>query len=212
MVRYIVHTAFLKPFSGMRATAGSIALHLLVALWFLSSTPSVEIMPQQMIEVTLIAAPSSPEPVTQKPSPTLKPTAKKSPETTRKITPPPPAQAAPAATSARPTPAAGQPASTSATAQMTITKPLFDNAYLNNPAPEYPAHARRRNMEGTVILDVMVSAEGIAHYVRIAESSGFSLLDESAKNAVSRWKFVPARRGSDIVEARVIVPIEFRLE
>jgi protein TonB len=95
---------------------------------------------------------------------------------------------------------------------MTITKPLFDNAYLNNPAPEYPAHARRRNMEGTVMLDVMVSAEGIAHYVRIAESSGFSLLDESAKNAVSRWKFVPARRGSDIVEARVIVPIEFRLD
>jgi hypothetical protein len=29
---------------------------------------------------------------------------------------------------------------------------------------------------------------------------------------VSRWKFVPAKRGGEIVEARVMVPIEFRLE
>ena len=37
-------------------------------------------------------------------------------------------------------------------------------------------------------------------------------LDEAARNAVQRWKFVPARRGDEPVSAWVIVPISFVLE
>ena len=37
-------------------------------------------------------------------------------------------------------------------------------------------------------------------------------LDAAAAEAVKRWHFVPARRGTEAVEAWVRVPIEFRLE
>jgi protein TonB len=191
--------------------AGSIALHAFVGAWFLSSVIPVEIMPQQMIQVRLVAAPSA-EPVEHKPAPVQPPTPKDSPRAMHKAKPKPPAQAAPAETLAAIEPAAGQTANTTETAQMVMTKPLFDAAYLNNPAPEYPAHAKRRNMQGTVMLDVLVSRVGEAQAVRIAQTSGFAMLDESAKHAVARWKFVPAKRGGEIVEARVMVPIEFRLE
>lgn len=218
-----MYAASLKTSSNMRAMASSIAFHAFVTAWFLSSATPVEIMPQQMIKVTLLAAPSA-EPVEQNPAPVPQPTppdkvqnhevkkSKESPRAMQKPKPSPPAQAASAEQLAALAPAAGEITNTTEKAQMVMTKPLFDAAYLSNPAPEYPAQAKRRNMEGTVMLDVVVSQVGAARSVYIAESSGFALLDESAKNAVSRWKFVPAKRGGEIVEARVMVPIEFRLE
>jgi protein TonB len=222
-----MHTISLNKSSNMMAKAGSIAIHAFVAAWFLSSTTQVEIMPQQMIEVTLVAAPSA-EPIQQKPVPATPPstpekvqhhavrkleiTSKESPRSMQKEENPPLAQAAQVQELAALSPAAGHSANTKETEQLVMTKPLFDAAYLQNPAPEYPAHAKRRNMEGTVMLDVVVSQAGAARSVDIAKSSGFAVLDESAKHAVSRWKFVPAKRGGETVEARVMVPIEFRLE
>ncbi len=184
------------------AMAASMLLHACLAAWILSSALPVEIMPQQMIQVTLVAAPGAEivEKKTERNSNirrenSILPTPSAEPEKLAALTP-----------------AAGQAAGSKKTEQMATTKPLFDAAYLNNPVPEYPDHAKRRNMSGTVLLDVAVSAMGIASNVLIAESSGFAVLDESAKNAVSRWKFVPARRGGETVEARVIVPVEFKLE
>jgi periplasmic protein TonB len=202
----------------MMAMAASIALHACVTAWLLSSamTQVATTMPQQMIEVAFIAAPST-EAVEQEAAPTPpKPVPQSSPKEVHPALPKaktkPAAQTTVSKTLSAPEPMTGPIASASNSAPMTVTQPLFDAAYLNNPAPDYPSHAKRRNMEGTVILEVSVSAEGTAQTVRIAESSGFSLLDESAKNAVSRWKFIPAKRGGESVEARVMVPIEFRLE
>ncbi|PKO55172.1 MAG: energy transducer TonB, partial [Betaproteobacteria bacterium HGW-Betaproteobacteria-21] len=42
--------------------------------------------------------------------------------------------------------------------------------------------------------------------------SGSERLDEAARNAVSRWRFVPARQGERAIEASVLVPIIFKLE
>lgn len=92
-----------------------------------------------------------------------------------------------------------------------VTEPKFDAAYLRNPPPVYPQRARKRGAEGKVMLEVAVTREGDAHEVFIARSSGHDLLDEAARNAVQRWRFIPARRGSELVAATVIVPVEFRL-
>ncbi len=91
-----------------------------------------------------------------------------------------------------------------------ITKPVAAN-YLNNPAPEYPRSARKRGQEGTVLLDVRVSTAGTPKQVLLERSSGHHLLDRAALAAVQNWKFVPARRGSKLIEANVVVPIEFRI-
>lgn len=92
-----------------------------------------------------------------------------------------------------------------------VSEPRFDAAYLENPAPVYPALSRRFGENGRVILRVFVERSGRAGQVEINASSGSPRLDRAAQDAVSRWKFVPARRGTEAVGAWVLVPIVFNL-
>jgi protein TonB len=86
-------------------------------------------------------------------------------------------------------------------------------AYGSNPKPPYPLAARRLGIEGVVTLEVLVRRDGTPAEVRVRTSSGSSLLDDSAVATVrSRWRFVPARRGTETIESRVTVPIRFRLD
>ncbi|MEJ5234131.1 MAG: TonB family protein, partial [Geminicoccaceae bacterium] len=89
--------------------------------------------------------------------------------------------------------------------------PGFAPGSADNPLPRYPTVARRRGIEGTVTLEVKVSASGLAEQVVLARSSGSALLDEAALEAVRRWRFRPARRGGEAVPGVVTVPITFRL-
>lgn len=88
----------------------------------------------------------------------------------------------------------------------------FDADYLHNPRPVYPAASRRLGEEGRVILRVRVSAQGLPLAVDIKQSSGFARLDEAARAAVERWRFVPARQGHEAVESSVLVPLQFTLD
>jgi protein TonB len=93
-----------------------------------------------------------------------------------------------------------------------ITAPRFDVAYLHNPLPEYPPVSRRRGEEGKVLLKVRVMPDGLPGSIEIERTSTFERLDNAARHVVTRWRFVPAKRGDEAVEASVIVPIVFRLE
>ena len=93
-----------------------------------------------------------------------------------------------------------------------VSAPRFDAAYLLNPKPEYPSLSRRLGEEGRVLLKVRVTAQGLPAAIELEKSSGFERLDEAARRVVARWRFVPAKRGEQPVEASVIVPIAFRLE
>lgn len=96
-------------------------------------------------------------------------------------------------------------------AQVETTQARFDANYLKNPAPAYPAMSRRLGEEGHVVLRVFVDVEGRAEQIEIKSSSGFPRLDQAAEDAVRRWKFVPARRGDEVVATWVAVPIIFNL-
>lgn len=87
----------------------------------------------------------------------------------------------------------------------------FNAAYLNNPKPNYPNASKRMGEEGTVKLRVEVDAQGRAQSVRLEVSSDYPRLDQAALLAVQRWRFVPARRGTQTVAATVIVPVQFHL-
>lgn len=97
-------------------------------------------------------------------------------------------------------------------APVAVVAARFDADYLHNPKPVYPALSRRMNEEGKVLLKVRVSAQGTALDVAISKSSGFPRLDAAAVDAVTRWRFVPARRGDEAVDSSVIVPITFAFE
>jgi len=104
------------------------------------------------------------------------------------------------------------PAPEAAPAPPKVTPPRSDAAYLQNPQPRYPMSARRRGEQGTVVLKVLVTAEGLAGSVSVQSSSGSPALDQAALDAVKNWKFVPARQGTQSVEGWHLVPIVFKLE
>jgi periplasmic protein TonB len=84
--------------------------------------------------------------------------------------------------------------------------------YLNNPAPAYPASAKRKGQQGTTLLNVSVTAQGQVSSLHILRSSGHLLLDKAAVRAVKQWKFIPATQAGKNVAARVNVPITFALK
>lgn len=93
-----------------------------------------------------------------------------------------------------------------------VTPPAFTASYLTNPAPRYPLIARRNGEQGTVTLRVLVTRDGAPARVTIEQTSGSRHLDSAALETVKTWRFVPARKGDEAIEAWVIVPIVFRLE
>ncbi len=99
-----------------------------------------------------------------------------------------------------------------AAAPVAIVPPSFNADYLDNPAPTYPASAKRMGEEGKVFLRVYVEASGIPSKVEVRTSSGSDRLDQAALEAVRRWKFVPAKQGDKPVPASVVVPITFSLK
>lgn len=98
------------------------------------------------------------------------------------------------------------------TANVSAAMVMATPRYSENPPPEYPAIARRRGYQGTVILEVFVKESGRVGNLRIAESSSHSLLDKAALKAVKRWKFQPGRRQGLPVAMWIRVPVDFRLE
>jgi len=132
------------------------------------------------------------------------------------VEPPPvavlPPQAASPMVFPEPPPSPPAEPAAAAPAPVAVTPPIFNADYLDNPAPVYPTLSRRMHEEGRVVLRVFVNARGGAEDVQIGSSSGHPRLDDSARETVRRWKFVPAKRGSDAVPAWVLVPVSFRLE
>lgn len=110
-----------------------------------------------------------------------------------------------------PTPVVSEAPPAPAVVEPALVQARFDADYLSNPKPPYPAASRRLGETGTVHLRVHVSPGGEAMKVLLKKSSGFERLDRSALETVSRWRFVPARRGDEPVAAWVIVPIVFEL-
>jgi periplasmic protein TonB len=77
--------------------------------------------------------------------------------------------------------------------------------------PSYPSSARRAGMQGTTLLGVFVGSDGRVGDVVVRESAGHPDLDAAAVDAVKRWRFEPARRGTEPVAMWVLLPVQFTL-
>jgi TonB family protein len=83
--------------------------------------------------------------------------------------------------------------------------------YGNNPLPVYPSLARKMGHEGIVLLAAEILSDGRVGQLVVKKSSGYLTLDQSALDAVKRWKFIPAMWMGKAVSAWVDVPVKFRL-
>lgn len=79
--------------------------------------------------------------------------------------------------------------------------------------PIYPEEARRAGVQGRVLLEALVRADGSVVGVVVKESvAGYPELDRKAVEAVAQWRFQPATINGNPVDSSVEIPIEFRLD
>jgi TonB family protein len=81
---------------------------------------------------------------------------------------------------------------------------------LREVKPEYSEEARRRGVEGDVVVEIVVRADGGVGSVRLLQGLG-SGLDQRAMDAVRQWRFSPAKRYGVPVDVVVEVAVEFKL-
>ena len=80
--------------------------------------------------------------------------------------------------------------------------------------PIYPEYLRNQKLQGQVWLEVEVLENGSVGRVEVKKSlhSSKGGLDESAVNAVKKWKFKPAKSDGKPVACWVIFPVTFSLK
>ncbi len=79
---------------------------------------------------------------------------------------------------------------------------------LREVKPIYTDEARRRGIEGEVVLEVIVRSDGSVGSTRVLRGLGAGL-DQSAITAVRQWRFAPARRHGTPVDVIVEIGVEF---
>lgn len=222
-----MHASTTLPAFHARRTglAVTVLLHIVLLAALLQLWPAHRaLFTKAPLVMTFIVAPVAEHPRDPPRPLPMAPTPKPRPVPTRAVDPPPVLAVATDSPSTITLPAAESvkaPSSESSTAVAAavpspaaapaITPPSFNAAYLDNPAPPYPAIARRTGEQGRVLLRVLVSAAGTAESVEVRTTSGSPRLDNAALETVRQWRFVPARQGDRAVAAWVLVPISFML-
>jgi TonB family protein len=77
--------------------------------------------------------------------------------------------------------------------------------------PNYTSEAMQRKIQGTVVLEVVVGADGIPSAIRVVRSLDPNGLDNEAVQAVRQWRFVPGQRGDTPVPVLVSIVIDFHI-
>lgn len=78
------------------------------------------------------------------------------------------------------------------------------------PKPIYTDEARKMQLEGEVLLEVMFGANGELHVNKVVRGLGHGL-DEAAVTATNKIRFKPAQRNGSAVDSTAIVHVMFQL-
>lgn len=75
----------------------------------------------------------------------------------------------------------------------------------------YPPEAKKANVEGPVVMDILIDKEGRVRKVDLIKGPGFGL-NEAAVAAVQGFEFSPAKVGEDTVAVKIRYTYRFVLE
>jgi TonB family protein len=80
------------------------------------------------------------------------------------------------------------------------------------PVPEYSEQARKLKIQGQVVLDVVVGADGRVHNIKVVRGVGYGLDEKALETVRDKWTFVPAN-GPDGKPAAVhmLIDVDFHL-
>jgi len=93
----------------------------------------------------------------------------------------------------------------------TSARDNFPISDIHNPSPEYPEMAVFLGYQGDVIVRIRVSAKGESVGVEILRSSGHKVLDDSAANAMRKWRFTPTKHDNTPMNDSVIITVSYVL-
>jgi protein TonB len=165
-------------------------------LWAISSGLARKVV--RMTENTV-------EAVLMSEAPPAAPTPKTPPPKTLAPPPPAPTSTAPAITQA-PTPPAAAPAAPA------IRTGAVIQAGAHCAKPDYPSASRRMEEEGTVTLKFLIGVDGKVIQADIEKTSGFTRLDEAARNALSKCQFRPGTVDGKPEQSWASIKYTWRLE
>lgn len=196
------------------AFSGTLSLHVLAVALLLVPPTAARLLQRPAADpviVTLIDPEPIPPPPPKMPEPAVRPHPAPLPRRVpiANVTPPlPPIADMQSSIRADPSPP-GPVQDVPAPPADTAPTPL---AYLTRTRIPYPHIAAQRHEQGTVILRVLVGADGLPQRVEIEHSSGSRALDDAARAAVGRWTFQPGTLGGARSAMWARVPIAFRLD
>lgn len=80
--------------------------------------------------------------------------------------------------------------------------------------PQYPRRALSRRIEGFVVAEFTVDAQGrvVPESLRIVEASPPGMFDSTVERALVRWRFNPLTEGGQAIPFRTRQRLEFKLE
>ena len=172
-----------------------VLLHGLL-LWAISSGLARQVvrMTENTVEAVLMSEAPPPTPVAPKTPPPKTPA------------PPPPAPTSTAPAITQATPPAAAP-----------TAPAIRTGAVIQPGahcakPDYPSASRRMEEEGTVTLKFLIGVDGKVMQADIEKSSGFTRLDEAARNALSKCQFRPGTVDGKPEQSWASIKYTWRLE
>ncbi len=81
----------------------------------------------------------------------------------------------------------------------------------SNPVT-YPTLAKRSEIEGKVVVRVLIGVKGKADKMEVVESEPKGMFDEAALKSLKYWKFRPGLLGGELVATWVKIPLSFKLD
>lgn len=94
------------------------------------------------------------------------------------------------------------------TPQAHVPTEVMEKLVTHRVDPDYPAAARRQNLQGVIVLDVVVGSDGAV--VEMHPVNGPEILAHAAMEAMRWWRFEPYRVNGQPVVAETTVAMEFK--
>jgi TonB family protein len=78
--------------------------------------------------------------------------------------------------------------------------------------PKYTEDALSQKIQGSVILEMVVTRDGIPDAIKVIRSLDPGGLDTAAVEAARQWRFAPGRFAGTPVDVRVTLVLDFRIQ
>lgn len=188
----------------------TILLVHVVAFYALVKFDVIHVAPKpKVLVVDLIAEP--PAPPTEKPKPEpvvvekVQPAVITPAPVVQTLAPPPP----PISVTTAPPPV--KPVVQAPPPSGPVTVGNLDERLIDYQLPKFPRESRIKKEQGTLVVRLLIGTDGHVVEATIAESCGFTRLDQAFLQAVKKWRWRPLMRDGQPVEMRATMPFTWAL-